>query len=90
VPLAVLLNAIAVIVEPEQMLCDVVLAVAVTLGFTSTVAVMGVPVQELTVGVIVNVTVTGAALVLVKGPLIVPVPLAAIPVMVAVLSLVQL
>ena len=51
---------------------------------------IGVPGQPLAVGVIVNVTVIGALVVLVKVPLILPDPLAAIPVTVAVLSLVQL
>ena len=59
-------------------------------GFTVTVAVMGVPVQPFTVGVMVKVTVTGEALVLLTTALILPAPLAAIPVTVAVLSLVQL
>ncbi len=88
--LAVLLNAMAVMFALEQIFCEVILAVAITLGFTITVAVMGVPVQELTVGVMVNVTVTGMVPVFTKAPLIVPVPLAAMPVMEAVLSLVQL
>jgi hypothetical protein len=55
-----------------------------------TVALTGVPGQLLAVGVIVNVTVTGALVVFVKVPLMLPIPLAAIPVTVAVLSLVQL
>ena len=58
--------------------------------FTSTVAVIGVPVQPLAVGVIVKVTVIAEAVVLVSAPLIFPDPLAAIPVTVPVLSLVQL
>ena len=67
----------------------------VGIGFTTTVAVTGVPVQVTPAlvydGVIVKVTVIGAAVVLVNEPLIdVPEPLAAIPVTVAVLSLVQL
>ena len=89
VPLAVLLIAMGVIIDPEQIVCEVVLAVAVTLGFTNTVAAIGVPVQVLAVGVTVNVTFTGSAVVFVKDPLIVPVPLAAIPV-IAALSFVQL
>lgn len=48
------------------------------------------PAQPLAVGVIVNVTVTGAVVVLVNVPLISPAPLAAIPVTATVLSLVQL
>lgn len=59
-------------------------------GLTVTVAVTGVPVQLPATGVMVNVTVTGAAVVLVKVPLISPLPVAAIPVTVPVLSLVQL
>ena len=60
------------------------------MGFTSTVAVMGAPGQPLAVGVMVKVTVTGRAVVFVKAPLILPEPLAAIPVTETVLSLVQL
>ena len=48
------------------------------------------PAQPLAVGVIVKVTVTAAPVVLVNAPLILAVPFAAIPVTVAVLSLVQL
>ena len=53
-------------------------------------AVVDGPGQPLAVGVMVNVTVTGAFVVLVKVPVIgVPEPLAAMPVTVALLSLVQ-
>ena len=65
------------------------MATAFGVGFTSTVAVIGVPGQLFAVGVIVNVTVTGALVVLVNEPLILPEPLAAMPVTVPVLSLVQ-
>lgn len=58
-------------------------------GLTSTVAVIGVPGQPDDDGVMVKVTVTGNGLALVKVPLILPVPLAAIPLTVAVLFLVQ-
>ena len=51
---------------------------------------MGVPGHPFAVGVIVNVTVTGAVVVFVSAPLILPLPLAAIPVTATVLSLVQL
>ncbi len=61
----------------------------VGVGFTSTVAVIAEPGQPLAVGVIVNVTVTGAFVVLVKVPLIFPLPLAAIPVTGPVLFLVH-
>ena len=48
------------------------------------------PVQPLNVGVIVKVTVTGALVVFVNTPLILPDPPAAMPVTIPVLSLVQL
>ena len=66
------------------------MATAFGVGFTSTVAVIAAPGHPLAVGVIVKVTVTGALVVFVKTPLIFPEPLPAIPVTVAVLSLVQL
>lgn len=75
---------------PEHMVCDGGAATALGVGLTSTVAVIALPVQPLAVGVIVNVTVTGALVVLVKVPLISPEPFAPIPVTVPVLSLVQL
>lgn len=84
--LTLLLNTIDVIVAPEQIVCDDGVLVTVGLGFTSTVALL---VQPLDDAVMVNVTYTGAAVVFVKAPLIVPDPLAAIPVTAAVLFLVQ-
>lgn len=51
---------------------------------------MAVPVQPFTVGVIVKITVTGALVVFTSAPLILPDPLAAMPVTAAALSLVQL
>ena len=83
-------NTIVVIGLAEQIVCEAGVATALGVGFTSTVAVTGVPEQPLATGVIVKVTVTGAFVVLVSEPLIVPEPLAGIPVTVAVLSLVQL
>ena len=55
-------------------------------GFTVTVAVVDGPVQPLAVGMIVKVTVTGEVVKLVMLPVILPVPVEAIPVMLAVLS----
>jgi hypothetical protein len=52
--------------------------------------VAGVPLQPLAVGVMVNVTVTGALVVFINDPLILPEPLDDMPVTVAALSLVQL
>ena len=59
-------------------------------GLTNTVAVITGPLQPLAVGVIVNVTVIGILVMFVSVPAILPAPLAAIPVTVATLSLVQL
>jgi len=84
------LNTIVVIGVAEQIVCDEGVAVAFGVGFTTTVAVIGVPGQPLAVGVMVKVTVIGAVVVLVSVPLILPEPLAAMPVTVTVLSLVQL
>ena len=83
-------NVIAVMVAPEQIVCEDGVATAFGVGFTITVAVMDAPGQPLAVGVMMNVTVTGAVVVFVKAPMMLPDPLAAIPVTEAVLSLVQL
>ena len=64
-------------------------AFTVGVGLTSTDAVMGAPTQVPEVGVMVKVTVIGMLVKLVKVPLILPEPLAAMPVTVPVLSLVQ-
>jgi hypothetical protein len=77
-------------VAPEQIVCDSGVADAAGPAFTNTVAVIGAPIHPLAVGVMVNVTVRAAVVVFVSTPLILPVPLAAIPVTVAVLFLVQL
>ena len=74
----------------EQTVCEDGAAVAVGVGLTSTVAVIGAPMQPLATGVMVKVTVTGTLVVLVSVPAILPAPLAAMPVTVATLSLVQL
>ena len=89
VPLTFPFNTIVVIVLPEQMVCDGGAATASGVGFTTTVAVIGAPGHPLAVGVMVNVTVTGAFVILVNEPLIFPLPLAGIPLTVALLSLVQ-
>ena len=80
---------IVVIARLLHIVCDDGVAVALGVGFTSTVAVTGVPGQPLAVGVIVKVTVIGALVVLVSVPLILPVPLLAMPVTETVLSLVH-
>ena len=83
-------GTIEVIAAPEQVVCDDGVATATpNAGFTNTVAVLTGPAHPLT-GVIVNVTVTGDAVVLVNEPLILPAPLAFIPVTATVLLLVQL
>ena len=86
VPVVLLVNKIVVIVAPEQIIWLDGVASAFGVGLTSTVAVIGVPAQPFADGVIVKVTVTGAKVVLVKVPEILPVPLAVIPVTVAALS----
>jgi hypothetical protein len=89
VPLTAPLNTIVVIGLAEQTICEEGVATASGVGFTNTVAVIDGPGHPLAVGVIVNVTVTGAAVVLVNAPAISPLPLAAMPVTATVLSLVQ-
>ena len=90
VPLTLPLNTMVVIVAAEQIVCDAGVATALGVGLTKTVAVIAAPGQLLAVGVMVNVTVIGALVVLVNEPLILPEPLGAMPVTVAVLFLVQL
>lgn len=71
------------------MVCDAGVAIASGVGLTTTVAVIGAPGQPFAPGVMVNVTVTGADVVLDNEPLISPLPLAAIPVTDPLLSLVH-
>ena len=89
-PAVLLVSTILVIADPEQIVCDDGVSIALGVGFTSTVALLVGPTQPLAVGVTVNVTVIGAKVVFVNEPLIgVPAPLAAMPVTVATLFLVQ-
>jgi hypothetical protein len=88
-PVVALDKAIVVIGLPEHMVWLAGVRVTTGEGFTNTVVVIAVPLQEFAVGVIVKVTVTGAAVVLVSVPVIFPLPFAAMPVTVAELSLVQ-
>ena len=88
-PLTAPLIVIEVIGFAEQIVCDAGVATALGVGFTSTVAVIDEPIHPFAVGVIVKVTVTGAVVVLVNVPLILPAPLPAMPVTKATLSLVQ-
>ena len=83
------LNKIGVMLVPEQIIWLVGVAVASGVGLTSTVAVIGAPVQPLALGVMVKVTITDANVVLVNVPLISPLPLEAIPVIVEVASRIQ-
>ena len=89
VPLTLPVKAIVVIAPPEQIVCEVVVATTFGVGLTNTVAVIAAPGQLFAVGVIVNVTVTGALVVFVNEPDMLPDPEAAMPVALAVLSLVQ-
>ena len=79
-----------VIDPPEHIVCVAGVATAFGVGFTNTVAVMAVPGHPFAVGVIVKLTVTGALVVLVKLPLMFPLPLDGRPVTAAELSRVQL
>ena len=83
------LNKIGVMLVPEQIVWLKGVAVASGVGLTNTVAVIGAPVQPLALGVMVNVTRTGAKVVLVNVPLISPLPFEAIPVIVVIASRVQ-
>ena len=71
------------------MVCVAGVATAFGVGLTRTVAVIAAPGQLFAVGVIVKVTVTGALVVLVNEPEMLPDPLDAMPVTLAALSLVQ-
>ena len=84
------LSTIGAIVTPEQTVCVDGVATATGEGFTTTVALIGAPVQPFAVGIMVKVTVKAPPVVLVNAPVILPVPLAPMPVTKTVLSLVQL
>jgi hypothetical protein len=85
------LSAIELTAEPEHIVCEEGDAVTTLEDvLTCTVDVMAVPVQPFAVGVMVNVTVTAEPVVLVKVPVILPVPFDAMPVAEDVLFLVQL
>ena len=88
-PFTLPLNTIGVMLVPEQIVWLKGVAVAFGVGFTSTVAVIGAPVQPLALGVMVKVTSIGAKVVLVNVPLISPLPFEEIPVIVVVASRVQ-
>ena len=83
-------STIVAIATPEHLICVGFVALTIGVGLTVTVEVIGVPSHPLAVGVMVKVTNTGKAVVFVNTPLISPLPLAAIPVTLAVLFLVQL
>jgi len=89
VPATLPVSTIAAIGLAEHTVCEAGVAVASGVGFTRIVARIGTPRHPFAVGVMVNVTKTGANVVLVSVPLISPEPLAAMPVTEAILSLVQ-
>ena len=79
-----------VMAAPEHIVCEEGVDMAFGVGLTVTVAVIEAPAHPAASnGVMMNVTTTGAPVVLVKVPVILPVPLAAIPVTETVLSRVQ-
>jgi hypothetical protein len=93
VPATGLVKLMVIIGVPLQLTWNAGVAIAVVVGWMVTVAVTGVPTQPFAVGVIVNVTVIGALVVLIIKPvMLLPLPLAGMPpgaVVVEVLSLVQ-
>ena len=62
------------------MVCVAGKAAAPGVGLTTTTAVIGAPAQPLAVGVMVKVTSAGRFIGLVSEPVILPVPIAGIPV----------
>ena len=88
-PFTLPLNRIDIMLVPEQIVWLFGVDTASGVGFTRTVAVIDEPGQPLALGVMVNVTSSGAKVVLVNIPLISPTPVEAMPVMVAVASRVQ-
>ena len=88
-PATPLVNTIGVIAVALQIVCAFGVAIAFGVGLTNTVAVLVGPGQPLAVGVIVNVTVIGAAVILVSVPLILLTPLPGNPVTPAVLFLIH-
>ena len=78
-----------VMAAAEQTVCDDGVATASGVGFTSTVAVTGVPGLPFAVGVMIKLTLIGMLVVLVNVPEISPEPETAMPVTETVLSLTQ-
>lgn len=76
--------------EPGQVVCNAGVATALGIGLTTTVTLKFGPVQPLAVGVIAKVINCGVFVLLIGMPLIVPDPPAAMPVILPVLSLLQL
>ena len=74
-PLTLPLNTMGVMLVPEQIVWLFGVDAASGVGLTRVVAVMGVPIQPLALGVMVKVTSTGAIVVFVNVPLISPTPL---------------
>jgi hypothetical protein len=85
-----LLKFSGVMPDPEQIVCVKGVADIVAGGFTRTLAVCGAAVQLLADATMVKLTVTGVVPLLIKAPLILPVPLVAMPETDTGLSLVQL
>lgn len=84
------LKFIDVMLLSEQMVCEAGFMLRLGVGLIKTGMLIGIPTQPFAVGVIVKVVVEGDVVLFVKLPLMLPLPLAAIPIMVEVLSLVQL
>ena len=76
--MVLLVSAIGVIVAPVHIGWLLGVATTFGVGFTNTVAVMADPGQPFADGVMVKVTVIGAVVLLVRVPVIFPVPLVVI------------
>ena len=87
--LLLVLNTIGVIAVLEQTVCVLGVATPTGSGLTVIVAIKVLPAQPSVVGVIVNVTVCEVPVTLLRDPEISPLPLAAIPVTLLVLFLIQ-
>ena len=74
VPAILLLEIIGVLDVPEHTVSEDGNAVAIGVGFTNTVAIIGAPGQPSIAGIMLNVASSGSLVVFVNAPLISPEP----------------
>ena len=89
VPITSLDNTMSWIVSPEQILCDVGVAIAFGLGVTVRVTLKDVPGQPFAIGVIIEFTVWDMKVLFIGIPILSPEPFSAILVTLVKLSLVH-